>query len=56
MGVRELFLLTTTAEPIFARWGFRRVDRAEAPPAIRESREFASLCPASAVFMARRVG
>jgi amino-acid N-acetyltransferase len=56
LGVRELFLLTTTAEPIFARWGFRRVDRSQAPPAIRESREFASLCPASAVFMARRVG
>jgi amino-acid N-acetyltransferase len=54
LGVRDLFLLTTTAEPLFARWGFRRIERAEVPPAILGSREFASLCPASAVCMTRR--
>jgi len=26
-GVTRLFLLTTTAEPLFVRWGFRRVPR-----------------------------
>jgi N-acetylglutamate synthase-like GNAT family acetyltransferase len=50
-GARQLYLLTTTAEALFARWGFRRVDRDAAPAPVRDSAEFASLCPSSAVVM-----
>jgi protein-tyrosine-phosphatase/N-acetylglutamate synthase-like GNAT family acetyltransferase len=52
-GVRTLYLLTTTAEPFFARHGYSRVPRDAAPPAIRATREFSGICPASSAFMCR---
>ncbi len=55
LGIRHLFLLTTTAAPLFARWGFRTVERSEVPASVLASREFASLCPASATCMTRPV-
>jgi amino-acid N-acetyltransferase len=51
-GVGTVYLLTQTAEPFFARHGFRPVERSDAPQAIRQTREFAGLCPASARLMA----
>jgi amino-acid N-acetyltransferase len=48
-----LYLLTTTADRFFESQGFRRLDRELAPPAIRGSHQFASLCPASAVLMVK---
>jgi amino-acid N-acetyltransferase len=53
--VRALYLLTTTAESYFEHRGYRRVDRAQAPPSIQSTREFASLCPASSAFMIKRL-
>ena len=53
-GLERVYLLTTTAESYFPRFGFTRVDRAEAPSEIRASREFASACPATAAFMVWR--
>jgi amino-acid N-acetyltransferase len=47
----KLFLLTTDAAPFFERFGFREVERAEAPTEIQMTREFRELCPASARFM-----
>jgi amino-acid N-acetyltransferase len=52
-GVRALYLLTTTAAEFFARHGYRPADRESAPPAIRATREFAGICPASSAFMFR---
>lgn len=54
-GVGTLYLLTTTAEAFFARRGYHRIDRAVAPQAIRSTREFAGLCPASSAFMFKRL-
>jgi amino-acid N-acetyltransferase len=54
-GLERVYLLTTTAESYFPRFGFTRVDRAEAPSEIRSSREFASACPATAALMVLRV-
>jgi amino-acid N-acetyltransferase len=54
-GVRTLYLLTTTAEKFFAARGFDRVDRQAAPNALRETPEFASLCPATAACMRREL-
>jgi len=49
----EVYLLTTTAAGFFESHGYRRAGRAEAPEQIRQSREFAVLCPSSAVLMAK---
>jgi amino-acid N-acetyltransferase len=49
--VRSIYLLTTTAEIFFKRLGYERIDRSQAPPEIKATREFASLCPASSAFM-----
>lgn len=54
-GVTDVYLLTTTAEGFFERAGFARVARERVPGAVRESPEFRSLCPASAVCMMKRL-
>lgn len=54
-GVETYYLLTDTAEPYFVRRGFRRIAREQAPPAIRATREFADLCPASSTCLTRAV-
>jgi amino-acid N-acetyltransferase len=51
LGVQDLYLLTTTAESIFAHWGFRRIPRESAPVAVQATPEYRSLCPGSAVVM-----
>ena len=53
LGIRALYLLTTTAEAFFARRGYVAADREKAPPGIRSTREFAGLCPASSAFMVK---
>ena len=55
-GLRSLYLLTTTAADYFPRHGFRRIERSQASPAIRQSVEFREACPASAVAMVRDLG
>jgi amino-acid N-acetyltransferase len=54
-GVRSLYLLTTTAEPFFRRLGYERIDRSQAPASIKETREFASLCPATSALMMKNL-
>jgi amino-acid N-acetyltransferase len=49
--IPALFLLTTTADEYFPRFGFERIDRAEVPATVQESVEFKSACPASATVM-----
>jgi arsenate reductase len=50
-GLSSVYLLTTTAAPLFRRFGFADADRAGAPPALAASPEFAALCPSSATCM-----
>ena len=52
-GVELLVLLTQTAQPFFRRLGYRVVDRQHVPDELKQSAEFLSLCPASAVCMSR---
>lgn len=54
-GAGELYLLTTTAERFFGKLGYARADRNTAPRAIRQTREFESLCPDSAALMMKRI-
>jgi amino-acid N-acetyltransferase len=46
-----LYLLTTTAESYFPRFGFERISRDEVPASVRASVEFTGACPASATVM-----
>lgn len=55
LGVERLWLLTTTAAPFFAKLGFDEAARDAAPAAIRATREFRDICPASATCMVRRL-
>ena len=52
-GLRTLFLLTTTAENYFPKFGFERIQRSEVPASVQTSVEFTSACPSSAVVMRR---
>jgi amino-acid N-acetyltransferase len=54
-GVREIYLLTTTAAPLFSTLGYSVVARELAPASIRATGEFSSLCPASATFMRKSI-
>jgi amino-acid N-acetyltransferase len=54
-GVRQLVLLTQTAEAFFAKHGYRSTDRNSLPPAILATAEFRTLCPASAACMSKRL-
>lgn len=51
LELHRLYLLTTTADRYFPRFGFRRIDREDASPAIKDSVEFREACPTSAVAM-----
>lgn len=51
LNIADVYLLTTTAPDFFATLGFRQEVRETAPPAVRGTRQFATLCPASAVLM-----
>ena len=54
-GVPAVYLLTTTAENYFPRFGFEQITRDDVPADVRGSIEFQSACPASAVVMRRRL-
>jgi amino-acid N-acetyltransferase len=50
-GIKDVFLLTTTAEDYFPRFGFACVSRDSVTEPVKESAEFKEACPASAVVM-----
>jgi len=54
-GIDDMYLLTTTVPGFFALLDYLRVDRASAPPAVQQTEQFATLCPASAVCMHKRL-
>jgi amino-acid N-acetyltransferase len=50
-GIRDVFLLTTTAEHYFPRFGFACVSRDSVSAAVQASAEFQGACPTSATVM-----
>ncbi len=54
-GINCLYLLTTTAKDFFDKQGYCAIGREEAPVAVKETAEFTSLCPSSAVVMKKRL-
>jgi amino-acid N-acetyltransferase len=54
-GADIVFLLTTTAERFFPKFGFEPIARADVPASVQTSVEFQSACPASAIVMRKRL-
>ena len=52
-GVEQLVLLTETAETFFRAIGYEVIDRRYVPEEIKQSAEFSSLCPVSAVCLTK---
>ncbi len=51
LGLRALYLLTTTAAGYFPRFGFETIPRASLPAVLEASEELRGACPASAAAM-----
>jgi amino-acid N-acetyltransferase len=49
------FLLTTTADGFFPRFGFEQIGREDVPESVKRSVEFQSACPASAIVMRKQL-
>lgn len=54
-GLQEVYLITTTADHYFDRYGFAPVNREQVPGAIQQTKQFNGLCPSSAVVMKRNL-
>lgn len=54
-GVTDIWLLTTDADGYFRRHGYRPVTRDRVPARVRETKEFSTLCPESAVVMRKQL-
>lgn len=54
LGLRAVYLLTTTAAEYFPRFGFEMIPREGLPSSLTASEELCGACPASAVAM--RIG
>ena len=55
LEICTLYLLTMTVEDFFKKCDFRGAARGTAPAGIQNTAEFRGLCPASAVFMTKRL-
>lgn len=54
-GVREVYLLTTTAESFFRKLGFTTIERSRLPGQIQMTTEVQSLCRSAAICMTRKI-
>jgi amino-acid N-acetyltransferase len=54
-GINCLYLLTTTAKQFFEKQGYCVINRNDAPESVKQTAEFSSLCPASAVVMKKHI-
>lgn len=50
-GIREFFLLTTTADKLFEKLGWEIINRNNVPESIENTTEFSSICPSVAICM-----
>ena len=51
LNVPAIYLLTTTAERYFPKFGFERIARTDTPATVQTSVEFTAACPSSAAVM-----
>lgn len=50
-GIKELVLLTTTAKDFFTKRAYQCIERSDIPEEIKQSTEFTSTCPSTAIVM-----
>jgi amino-acid N-acetyltransferase len=55
LNAPAVFLLTTTADQYFPRFGFEAINRTEVPASVQTSVEFTGACPSSATVMCKRL-
>ena len=51
LNLRNIYLFTKTKESFFEKHGFINANRSEAPHEIRETSQYSSICPSTAIFM-----
>ena len=51
LNIKELYLLTMTAESFFRKRGYQKIEKISTPSEIQGTTEFQSVCPASSVCM-----
>ncbi|MBL0357648.1 MAG: GNAT family N-acetyltransferase [Chitinophagaceae bacterium] len=54
-GIECMYLLTTTAKDFFHRQGYCAIERDAVAVSIKQTAEFLSLCPSSAIVMKKRI-
>jgi amino-acid N-acetyltransferase len=54
-GINCLYLLATTAKDFFDKQGYCVIRREESPETLKQTAEFTSLCPSTAVVMKKRI-
>jgi amino-acid N-acetyltransferase len=54
-GIDEIYLLTTTAKDFFEKEAYQIINRDEVPQGIKETSEFSSVCPSSAIVMKKTI-
>jgi amino-acid N-acetyltransferase len=54
-GIKSLYLLTTTASAFFQSLGYRQIARNDFAEPLKQTAQFAGLCPESAVCMKKEV-
>lgn len=54
-GATTACLLTTTAAAYFRRRGYQPVAREDAPRGVRQTRQFADVCPSTATYMQKEL-
>ncbi len=55
-GIRQLYLITTTADAYFSKLGYTPVERPAVHPAIAATQQFSGICPSSAQVMMKELG
>lgn len=50
-NIKQLYLLTTTADLYFKKHGWEVIERSKVPDDIRATTEFSSICPSTAICM-----
>jgi arsenite methyltransferase len=51
LGVKEVYIMTNTADRFAARWGFYKIQRSEIPKDIMMSSALSNLCPSTSICM-----
>ena len=54
-GIRQISLLTTTAEGYFDKLGFKKVSKDQIPEFVKNTREYREFCPSNAVCMVKDI-